>query len=79
MPRIMDALMFRARTHQIDDIPDAEMTRHFGQEDSPNACLLCHKQKSAEWVQQTMLAWRPTSERAKAGISLHGNGVSSLK
>jgi tetratricopeptide (TPR) repeat protein len=79
MPRIMDALMFRARTHQIDDIPDAKMTRHFGQEDSPNACLLCHKQKSAEWVQQTMLAWKPASENAKAGISLPGNGASSLK
>ena len=24
MPRIMDALVFRARTHQIDDIPDAD-------------------------------------------------------
>ncbi len=56
MPRIMDALVFRARTHQIDDIPNAEMTRHFGQEDSPNACLLCHQEKSAEWVQQTMLS-----------------------
>ena len=35
MPRIMDALVFRARTHQIDDIPNAAMTRRFGQEDEP--------------------------------------------
>ncbi len=79
MPRIMDALLFRARTHQIDDIPNAEMTRRFGQEDSPNACLLCHKQKSAEWVQQTLLSWNPAPDRPKAEISLSGNGDSSLK
>jgi mono/diheme cytochrome c family protein len=76
MPRIMDALVFRARTHQIDDIPDAEMTRHFGQEESPNACLLCHQEKNAEWVQQTMLGWKPASDRAKAAIS---GSISSLK
>jgi predicted CXXCH cytochrome family protein len=79
MPRIMDALLFRARTHQIDDIPNAEMTRRFGQEGSPNACLLCHKQKSAEWVQQSLLSWNPFPERTKAEISLSGNGASSLK
>jgi len=78
MPRIMDALVFRARTHQIDDIPNAEMTQHFGQEDSPNACLLCHKEKSAEWVQQTMLGWKPASDRTKAAISSPGS-ISSLK
>ncbi len=76
MPRIMDALVFRARTHQIDNIPDAEMTRHFGQEDSPNACLLCHKEKDAGWVQQTMLGWKPESDRTKAVLT--GN-ISSLK
>jgi predicted CXXCH cytochrome family protein len=51
MPRIMDALLFRARYHQIDDIPSAEMTKRFGQEESPNACLLCHTTKDADWVQ----------------------------
>ncbi len=79
MPRIMDALVFRARTHQIDDIPNAEMTRHFGEEDSPNACLLCHQQKSVGWVQQSLLEWKPVPDRPKAEISLPGNGVSSLR
>jgi predicted CXXCH cytochrome family protein len=79
MPRIMDALVFRARTHQIDDIPDAEMTRHFGQEDSPNACLLCHQQKSADWVQQSLLSWKAILDQPKAKISLPGNGASSLR
>jgi predicted CXXCH cytochrome family protein len=79
MPRIMDALLFRARTHQIDDIPDAEMTRRFGQEESPNACLLCHEEKRTEWVQRSLQSWKQLSDSPKAEISLPGNGVSSLK
>lgn len=57
MPRIMDALLFRARTHQIDDIPDSDMTLRFGQEESPNACLLCHTEKNPQWVKQELLSW----------------------
>jgi predicted CXXCH cytochrome family protein len=58
MPRIMDALLFRAGYHQIDDIPNAEMTKRFGQDESPNACLLCHAKKDADWVQQQLSAWK---------------------
>jgi nitrate/TMAO reductase-like tetraheme cytochrome c subunit len=58
MPPIMDALAFGARTHQIDDIPNAEMTLRFGQQDSPNACLLCHKDKTAAWVQSQLFSWK---------------------
>ena len=58
MPRIMDALLFRARYHQIDDIPNAAMTKRFGQEESPNACLLCHSQNDAEWVQRQLSKWK---------------------
>jgi predicted CXXCH cytochrome family protein len=58
MPRIMEALLFRARYHQIDDIPDAEMTKRFGQQESPNACLLCHTGKSAEWAGRQLSAWK---------------------
>ncbi|MFN0103739.1 MAG: hypothetical protein ACKV2U_16835, partial [Bryobacteraceae bacterium] len=43
MPRIMKSVLFSARTHQLDDIPNAEYTRMFGQVESPNACTLCHK------------------------------------
>jgi Cytochrome c554 and c-prime len=63
MPRIMDAVLFRARTHQIDDIPDADMTQRFGQEKSPNACLLCHSEKNAGWVKQELQAWKPAPRR----------------
>jgi tetratricopeptide (TPR) repeat protein len=59
MPRIMDAVLFRARTHQIDDIPNGDMTQRFGQEESPNACLLCHSEKNAGWVKQELQAWKP--------------------
>jgi predicted CXXCH cytochrome family protein len=60
MPRIMDAVLFRARTHQIDDIPNAETTQRFGQEESPNACLLCHSGKDAAWVKRELTAWEST-------------------
>jgi hypothetical protein len=56
----MDALLFEARTHQIDDIPNAEMTLRFGQQESPNACLLCHKDKSLQWLSQQLSAWKPS-------------------
>jgi predicted CXXCH cytochrome family protein len=59
MPRIMDAVLFRARTHQIDDIPNAAMAERFGQQDSPNACLLCHSEKSSQWLRQELASWRP--------------------
>ncbi len=58
MPRIMDALLFRARYHQIDDIPNPEMTKRFGQEESPNACLICHTKKDADWVQAQLSSWK---------------------
>ncbi len=58
MPRIMDAVLFRARTHQIDDIPNADMTQRFGQEESPNAWLLCHSERSAGWVKEKLAAWK---------------------
>ena len=57
MPRIMNSLLFRARTHQIDDIPSAEMTARFGPEESPNACLLCHSDKDVHWVELKLQAW----------------------
>jgi predicted CXXCH cytochrome family protein len=60
MPRIMNALMFEARYHQIDDIPDAEATSRFGAADSPNACLLCHKGRDTRWLERAMAAWKNT-------------------
>jgi predicted CXXCH cytochrome family protein len=57
MPRIMDALLFKARTHQISEIPNADFTQRFGQDESPNACLLCHKNQSASWVKTQLVSW----------------------
>ena len=64
MPPIMDALLFRARSHQIDDIPNAEMTLRFGREESPNACLLCHSKQSPEWVQSQLQSWKSSGQAA---------------
>jgi predicted CXXCH cytochrome family protein len=58
MPRNMDAVLFLARSHQIDEIPDAEMTARFGEPDSPNACLGCHRDKDVNWLVAGMAAWR---------------------
>ena len=59
MPRIMEAVLFRARTHQIDDIPGARMTERFGQAESPNACLLCHSDRTVAWLRHELQAWKP--------------------
>jgi len=58
MPRIVDGMLLRVRSHQIDDIPNAGMTMRFGQEESPNACLLCHSEKAPEWVQGQLRSWK---------------------
>jgi predicted CXXCH cytochrome family protein len=58
MPRIMEALLFQARTHEIDDVPDAEMTNRFGNTDSPNACLSCHADKDPTWLRSELAAFR---------------------
>ena len=50
MPPIMNSLLFQARTHQIDDIPNVEMALRFGRQESPNACLQCHADKDAAWL-----------------------------
>ena len=54
MPKIMSSLMFQARSHQIDDVPSVEMTERFGQADSPNACLLCHRDRTVAWLRKQM-------------------------
>lgn len=59
MPRNMEALMFPARSHQIDEIPDADMTARFGQADSPNACLACHTDRDSRWLLDRMASWLP--------------------
>jgi tetratricopeptide (TPR) repeat protein len=56
MPPIMNSLLFQAGSHQIE-IPRAEMTLRFGQEESPNACLICHSTKSATWVKAQLQRW----------------------
>ena len=57
MPRIMNSVLFQARTHQIDDIPRADTNVRFGQRDSPNSCLLCHRGKDAEWLTRQLRSW----------------------
>lgn len=57
MPKIMHALLFDASTHRLDDIPDAEATARFGPERSPNACLICHGDRDADWLRRNLADW----------------------
>ena len=57
MPRIVNALLFKARSHQIE-VPTADLTERFGQQESPNACLMCHAEKTAGWAKEQLAAWR---------------------
>jgi predicted CXXCH cytochrome family protein len=56
MPRIVNALLFQARSHQIE-IPRADLTERFGQAESPNACLLCHSDRDPQWAEQQLQKW----------------------
>jgi hypothetical protein len=33
------------------------MTARFGQDDSPNACLACHRDRTVAWLQSEMAKW----------------------
>lgn len=57
MPKIMNSLLFLARSHQIDDKPDAAMTERFGQRESPNACLVCHAERTTQWIREQSRSW----------------------
>jgi Cytochrome c554 and c-prime len=58
MPPIMSSLRFQAASHQIDDIPRADLTMRFGQAESPNACLICHTAKEPRWVEAEVKKWK---------------------
>jgi hypothetical protein len=53
-----EAVLFQARSHEIDDIPDAEMTGRFGPTESPNPCLGCHRGKDIAWLQAGLAAFK---------------------
>jgi predicted CXXCH cytochrome family protein len=57
MPRIVNALLFQARSHEIE-IPTADLTLRFGQKESPNACLICHSDEGAQWADQQLKKWQ---------------------
>jgi tetratricopeptide (TPR) repeat protein len=57
MPKIMNTVLFKTMSHQLDDIPTAEMTERFGQKDSPNACLICHTDKDVVWLKRELSTW----------------------
>ena len=75
MPRIMEALMSLARTHRIDDIPDPQMTARFGEQESPNACLICHTDKNVAWLNQQLENGAPKGRTSRAQANGLGPGI----
>ncbi len=65
MPRIMNSLLFKAGTHRIDSIPDAEAAARFGPEESPNACLHCHTDQDAAWLKRQLAGWKKPAGRPR--------------
>ena len=59
MPRIMNSLLFKARSHQIDDLSIAEEALRFREAEIPNTCLECHSSKDVLWVQAQLKLWKP--------------------
>ena len=57
MPKVVNALLFQARSHQIE-IPTADLSERFGQSESPNVCLTCHRERDEKWASQALLAWK---------------------
>lgn len=57
MPKIVNAVLFKVRSHQIET-PTADLTERFGQEQSPNVCLTCHEERNAAWAAEQLTQWR---------------------
>jgi predicted CXXCH cytochrome family protein len=68
MPPIMNSLLFQAASHQLDDIPRADFTIRFGGKDSPNACLLCHRDKESQWLTEQLQNWKTAPSRSAGDL-----------
>lgn len=66
MPPIMNSLSFQAASHQIDDIPRADFTERFGNKESPNACLICHRDQDTPWLSQQLRGWKTSKLSANS-------------
>jgi predicted CXXCH cytochrome family protein len=64
MPRTSYALRTAIRSHRID-VPEAH-----GAPGRPNACNLCHLDRSLDWTARTLRAWRGAVESAPQGPEL---------
>jgi|SRR5215472_5239338 len=58
---IMNSPLFKAWSHQIDDVPIAEEALRFSETKIPNACFECHSSKDVPWVQAQLNLWKPIS------------------
>ncbi len=61
MPRTVFSIKAQIRDHAMS-IPAPENTQHHG---IPNACNVCHKDRSADWALDRMKAWYSDKSRQK--------------
>jgi predicted CXXCH cytochrome family protein len=71
MPPIMNSLLFRAASHEIE-IPRADLTARFGQRDSPNACLICHADRDVPWLAVQLQAWNASGPSGQESRLVNG-------
>jgi hypothetical protein len=45
------------------------MAARFGPQDSPNACLMCHKDRDAGWLRQKLETWKQGSGGGGRGLA----------
>jgi HEAT repeat protein len=67
MPKLLTGQLARWRDHSVQS-PDPALTERFG-EATPNACNVCHKDKSPAWAREHRDRWwKPTSPQLMSDV-----------
>ena len=70
MPKLMTGVLHFMRDHSLGS-PEPELTELYGQENSPNACNLCHRKESPAWARHWKEKWwRPASRKGGTNVGL---------
>ena len=59
------------RTHNMGTIPNPYLSKRYGVEESPNACNICHDDKSPQWAIDKLHAWGQDSHMLDQPLHLN--------
>ncbi len=59
------------RTHNMGTIPNPYLSKRYGAENSPNACNICHQEKSPEWTIDKLHEWGQDSHMLDQPLHLN--------